>query len=771
MSELLVQSFLRTHSFRDLSAEHGVYATLSASGRKASLTYDQIEARESDPLACQCRGLVIGKTNGEVIDPQAPLGDTVVLARPFDRFFNHGQQGMDAGHLVGLTGTRVYEKADGCFTRETRLNCWDGSTVRIGDVVSRRLTPVLVGRDGDGMLVPCAVTNWFNNGTKDRWMDIVIDGPTRALFPAGGHPCRMRVTINHELFLNGTFQPAIAARPGDSMLAHDRLPDASTIHVVRAGLLGDGTLCKNGRHGARYEEGHKKDHTEYVYAVHRWLGGIGGRVSVKMSGYGTTMQCIASLTSHTLEAERLAWYPNDGMKRVPNDLTWVDDFAVAKWYMDDGSLDHHESQQDRARFATNCFPYEDVARLAEKLTQLYGVQCCVANTKGWTIRVNAGRDRGIERMWAAIAPHIVPCMRYKLPEQYRCVAHIERQPGSFDVVSRERKIVSTTQITDLTKKTFSSGRVGFDIATTTGNYFANGVLVHNSLTIVYYDTYAGAWCVATRGTPDADRVISSWTSAEEDRGTTFRGLFERALADMGLGTFEQFTGTLDPAWTFLYELTTPYNQVVVRYERPCLWHLGARHTMGGNETYPEVWASAVPPVPSYPCNTFMDLLDVASALPPSEREGLVVVSRDFLRVKVKSPAYVAVHGLKDSVGSSPRRMMELILLGREDDAFPLLPEVLRIEGERMRDNFRRLCHEMDSAYDRVITEAIGDSPRKAMALAVQREKLPIAPMMARFVGQCASFRGWVDARRQPGGSWPDPMIDNLLEWSSGQRPV
>ena len=67
---LLVQEYLMTHTFGDLAKEHGVYASFSKSGHKFSLNYDQIEARESDPLAQECRGLILAGEDGRVFPSQ-----------------------------------------------------------------------------------------------------------------------------------------------------------------------------------------------------------------------------------------------------------------------------------------------------------------------------------------------------------------------------------------------------------------------------------------------------------------------------------------------------------------------------------------------------------------------------------------------------------------------------------------------------------------------------------------------------------------------------
>lgn len=285
--------------------------------------------------------------------------------------------------------------------------------------------------------------------------------------------------------------------------------------------------------------------------------------------------------------------------------------------------------------------------------------------------------------------------------------------------------------------------------------------VDGTLCIVYFDDLSGAWHVATRSVPEADKPISGFAGSP-DRPMTFRDLFEVALKDSHGLTFADFTGHLEASTTYLFELATPYNMVLVRYETCGLHFLGAR-LRDGTERHPSEFAHLpVPHAASHPCESMDDLLALVTARPPTDSEGVVVVDAGFRRVKVKSPAYVALHGLKDSVANSPRRLLELVLLGREDDAFPMLPKLVREFGEALRAQYAATLRRMDDAYDRLRAEAVGDNPRKAFALAVQREKLSIAPMMARYTGQCGSFRAWVDGRRQADGSWPDGFLDALL---------
>src|SRR5271166_5858582 len=98
---LLVQKYLEDHTFADLIKDHGVYASFAKSGHKWSLNYDQLEAKEDNPLAQECRGLILAQETGASLAPievegrlkydHLSPGKTIVLAYPIKRFFNYGQ--------------------------------------------------------------------------------------------------------------------------------------------------------------------------------------------------------------------------------------------------------------------------------------------------------------------------------------------------------------------------------------------------------------------------------------------------------------------------------------------------------------------------------------------------------------------------------------------------------------------------------------------------------------------------------------------------------
>ncbi len=107
---LLVQEYLRDHSLEELVTDHGVEARVF--GHKASFNYNQIEAKDNDPIVCECRGLILSKADGTVFSSGTTVGDTKVLAQPFFRFFNFGQ-GAAAPVDFDDKKLKIYDKKDG----------------------------------------------------------------------------------------------------------------------------------------------------------------------------------------------------------------------------------------------------------------------------------------------------------------------------------------------------------------------------------------------------------------------------------------------------------------------------------------------------------------------------------------------------------------------------------------------------------------------------------------------------------------------------------
>ena len=383
--------------------------------------------------------------------------------------------------------------------------------------------------------------------------------------------------------------------------------------------MGDGSLSIQGN-TAQYGDNHKQEHIQYSNYIKEWLGVSYKQSKNTISGFGTQMTNNSSKHYKLLKKYRDLWYP-DGKKCIPKDLTWIDDFSVAKWYMDDGSLSHNDSQNDRATFSTCGFKYEDVLRLAKRLEQMYRVNCTVYDENYPSIRINSGLCNEIDRFWTAIAPHIVPVMRYKLPKKYRLLQYVPRISGTDSLVPISSHIIDIKRI-EPTKKNFPSGRRGFDIKTTTGNYFAKGILVHNSFGILYFENDLPS--IATRGSFESPQSLwaTNWIRIEGYTNYDF-------IKD----------------YTYLFEIICKESKNVVNYDFEALILIAVISNKDNTELdiKQEAEKLGISYVDHY---KFKDLNQAEKYLKEksgTELEGFVCKYSNGLRVKIKSDDYKRLH--------------------------------------------------------------------------------------------------------------------------------
>ena len=168
----------------------------------------------------------------------------------------------------------------------------------------------------------------------------------------------------------------------------------------------------------------------------------------------------------------------------------------------------------------------------------------------------------------------------------------------------------------------------------------------------------GNFLISTNGMIDAFKC-----SLPENYGRpfdTFGQLFIEGLKWYGI-RMEDFDRLFKPGLTYMFELTSPWNQVVVNWTETKAWFIGQRD----NKTFKETFFGDselshdfdTPKV--YPITNIDECVSAAKELPDSE-EGYVVVDKDFNRIKVKSPRYVQLHYMAGNQIWSPTRVMDII---------------------------------------------------------------------------------------------------------------
>jgi len=146
--------------------------------------------------------------------------------------------------------------------------------------------------------------------------------------------------------------------------------------------------------------------------------------------------------------------------------------------------------------------------------------------------------------------------------------------------------------------------------------------VDGSLCCLYF--YDGKWNVQTSGMPDAIGAVNGM-------GLSFAELFWQVWEEMQL----PLPNLADRDCTFMFELTTPYNRVVVQHHQRRLTLIGCRHNQTGAERDIRD-ISGYPTVRSFPLQSMAEVEATLDTMKPLEQEGYVIVDSAFRRVKVKS---------------------------------------------------------------------------------------------------------------------------------------
>ena len=174
--------------------------------------------------------------------------------------------------------------------------------------------------------------------------------------------------------------------------------------------------------------------------------------------------------------------------------------------------------------------------------------------------------------------------------------------------------------------------------------------------------YYYGWHISTNGTIDAFKAELN-NVKYQNFGQLVIDAIHKIFPDE-----HQFFKLLDPNCTYMFELVSPYNRVVIPYEETKLYFLGMRDMEDGNEWNPEDSdVSYFFQVPKhYNLYSLEDVQKAASKLQWDE-EGYVVCDGNFNRVKIKSPQYVMAHYARNNSVITTDRLVQIVLDGEQEE--------------------------------------------------------------------------------------------------------
>lgn len=229
-----------------------------------------------------------------------------------------------------------------------------------------------------------------------------------------------------------------------------------------------------------------------------------------------------------------------------------------------------------------------------------------------------------------------------------------------------------------------------------------------SLIKVYF--YNGEWRVGTNSTIDAeDAVLNS------PYYRNFRELFDVAANNCKFD-FDR----LDPNYTYLMELCSRYNTIVVPYDEPKLFHIGARNNITCEEVEVDI---GIEKPKQYMLSSLDDCIAMAATF-DFTKEGFVVVDKNYHRVKVKSEDYVRVHRLANNGSITLERAIDLIRMNELEEFLVYCPQYTDFIND-VRNRFNKFYSDIYFNVNMALIEKMNCETRKDFAAVAKTFKYPM----------------------------------------------
>lgn len=289
---------------------------------------------------------------------------------------------------------------------------------------------------------------------------------------------------------------------------------------------------------------------------------------------------------------------------------------------------------------------------------------------------------------------------------------------------------------------------------------------------VYYDRLFNRWCVSTRGVPEAaDIVIALNNVVTEDK--TFYDLFIDAILEStnnkkhkcyNLQEFCEYNN-FSQMNTYVFELTSPYNKVIVDYKSCNVTLTAVRNNESGFEIDIEKLVLDIDRPQCYYLKDFPELISLANSHSGEDFEGFVVLDANFNRLKIKNINWIEANKSKnyiENIISSKRNVLIAIFKGILDDVLPFLDIKTRTIVEKLSLDVKTLFEKSEAQYS-LLNEVCGND-MKSFAIILKTIHSPLKNGF--FIIKRGGAKNFNDYIQQLiiKNKLKDSLLDNILNY-------
>ena len=232
--------------------------------------------------------------------------------------------------------------------------------------------------------------------------------------------------------------------------------------------------------------------------------------------------------------------------------------------------------------------------------------------------------------------------------------------------------------------------------------------VDGSIIKLWYS--AGLWHLSTNGVIDA---FESDLTTDLAPVNNFGDLFMMAFGETNLQWLcEQLN--FSQKITYIFELVSPWQRQIVYYEETEVYLIGARITETQQELNPEehffninngvnkeiIQKLKFPK--TYSLKTLEDCLSAVEIMGFDE-EGFVVVDKNFNRVKIKSPRYIAAHYMRNNEVIRISGILNIVKRNELDEFLTYYPKYTKIFMDVISAK-NSVCEDLTTSFSNVLMQ-------------------------------------------------------------------
>ena len=218
-----------------------------------------------------------------------------------------------------------------------------------------------------------------------------------------------------------------------------------------------------------------------------------------------------------------------------------------------------------------------------------------------------------------------------------------------------------------------------------------------SLIKCWYDL--GSWHISTNGVINAENAEVEGFSGTLNFLTLFKSAFGR---ENQLEKCYKFLNSLNKEYTYMFELVSPSNRLVVKYYFDKLYALSRRNKITDfEEPFNDYELSLffnygieIPKVFNF--DTIEDVIESARQL-TLDNEGYVVCDKNYNRVKIKGEEYLKAFKIRGNLKITKKKVVQAILGGYIDDMIGFFGDEPKVTDTV--EEFKNIKKDFESAWE------------------------------------------------------------------------